>query len=57
MTQPDLYRAVAQATGESVHTIDARGFVLLTMVPFELERTVDWDSLDDERVVLFGEGQ
>jgi hypothetical protein len=48
---------VAQATGESVRTIDARGFVLLTGVPFELEQTVDWDALDEERVALFGDGK
>lgn len=54
MTQADLNREVALATGESVATIDQLGFVPLTHSPFESELlTVDWEALDDERVGLF----
>jgi hypothetical protein len=55
MTQADLDRAVAAATGESVNTISRRGFVLLTPTPTEREPlVVDWDELDANRVALFG---
>ena len=54
MTQADLNRQVARATGESVKTIAERGFVPLTSVPVEREpQTVDWDQLDAERRVGF----
>jgi hypothetical protein len=54
MTQAELDRAVADATGESVQTIARRGFSILTTGPVEREPlTVDWDRLDDERVGLF----
>jgi hypothetical protein len=57
MTQADLNRAVAAATGESVSVIDGLGFVPLTPTPFEREPlVVDWDALDEERVALFGVG-
>jgi hypothetical protein len=54
MTQSDLDRAVAAATGESVSAISRRGFVLLT--PNLVERdplVVDWDELETDRVALF----
>jgi hypothetical protein len=54
MNQLELNRDVARATGESLSTIDERGFVPLTAIPFELERTIDWDAVDEERVALFG---
>ena len=54
MTQAELDRAVAEATGESVQTIAGRGFSLLTPTPAEREPlTVDWDELDAQRVALF----
>ena len=54
MTQADLNREVAQATGESVATIDQLGFVPLTFSPVEREPlTVDWDELDQQRVAMF----
>jgi len=54
MTQRDLNREVAEATGESVAIIDLLGFVPLTHVPIEREpRTVDWDEVDEQRVALF----
>ena len=54
MTQAELDRAVAAATGESVNTISQRGFVLLTPSPIEREPlVVDWDELDTSRVALF----
>ena len=55
MTQTELNHEVAQATGESIPTIAALGFVPLTLIPFEREHTLDWDSLDEERVALFGD--
>ncbi len=54
MTQRDLYRAVAHATGESMSTISQTGFVLLRRIPVEREPlTVDWDSLDLRRLGFF----
>jgi len=54
MTQAELDRAVAEATGESIQTIGRRGFVLLTPTPVEREPlTVNWDELDADRVALF----
>ena len=54
MTQADLNREVAQATGETVSTIDSLGFVPLTYSPVEMEPlTVDWDALDEQRVAMF----
>lgn len=54
MTQEELDREVAHATGESVGTIAGLGFVPLTRVPVEHEPdrkplVVDWDALDRER--------
>lgn len=56
MTQCDLDRAVARATGEDLATIAGMGFVPLTSIPHEAERrplTVDWDLLDAQRTGLF----
>lgn len=55
MTQRDLNRAVASATGESIRAIAERGFCLLTAGPVERDREpLDWDELDDGRIgVLF----
>ena len=56
MTQADLNREIAQATGETVATIDHLGFVPLTCGPIEREPlTVDWDELDAERVAMFAQ--
>jgi hypothetical protein len=55
MTQSELNREVATATGESVQTIAGLGFVPLTHIPFERDReplVVDWDDLETEREVL-----
>jgi len=53
MTQNDLNRAVAAATGETVSTVAAMGFVPLTRVPAEREPlVVDWDELDQRRISL-----
>ena len=52
MTQAELDREVAQATGESVDTIAEMGFVVLTRIPIEREpRRIDWDRLDANRRV------
>ena len=54
MTQAELDRAVAEATGETVQTITRRGFSLLAPIPVEREPlTVDWDEIDSQRVGLF----
>ena len=55
MTQAEMNREVAAATGESVSTIAKMGFVPLTPVPYERDReplVVDWDELADQRAVL-----
>jgi len=50
MTQRELNRAVAHATGESLSTISSLGFVPLTIGPVEREPLVlDWDELDEDR--------
>ena len=54
MTQSEIYRAVAAATGETIRTVAEMGFVPLTSVPVEREpQIVDWDELDARRVGLF----
>jgi hypothetical protein len=50
MTQNELNRAVARATGESVAVISSRGFIPLTSIPQEREpRAIDWDEVDQVR--------
>ncbi len=61
MTQRDLNRAIARATGESVHHVSTLGFVELTPVvqtggdfedgpaPPVPPAIVDWDELDEQR--------
>ena len=55
MTQSELNREVAMATGESVSTIRQLGFVPLTHLPYEREPLViDWDEREDDlRTSLF----
>lgn len=56
MTQGQLNRAVARATGESVRTILARGFGLMTNDFEEREPLVfDWDQRDATRYGAFPE--
>ena len=51
MTQHDLNRAVARATGESVSEIARRGFVLLTARRRKRKpHVIDWDQLDAQRI-------
>ncbi len=58
MTQNDLNRAVARATGETVCTVANRGFgiadpdiVTFDPEPSDIEsKTVDWDALDAGRL-------
>jgi hypothetical protein len=51
MTQRDLNRAVARATGETVTEIARRGFVLLTARRRKRKPLViDWDQLDAQRI-------
>jgi hypothetical protein len=50
MTQRELNRAVARATGEDVEFIDHLGFGPLTVGPVERDPGfVDWDELDADR--------
>lgn len=57
MTQSELNRAVATATGETVFTISELGFsiadpdsVAFDPEPYEIEdQIVDWDALDAQR--------
>ena len=57
MTQKDLNRAVARATGECVNTIADLGFSIADPVvvdydpePCNVEdKTLDWDALDSQR--------
>ncbi len=47
MTQADLNRAVAAATGETVERIACQGFCLLEMPTVERDPLVfDWDDQD-----------
>ena len=51
MTQNELNRAVARATGESVRTIAKMGFSPLAAPAVEREPlVVDWDELEAQRV-------
>ena len=56
MTQRDLNRSVARATGEDVNTIEARGFSIfdpsMTGLDDDLS-VVNWDALEQERLGLF----
>jgi hypothetical protein len=54
MTQNQLNRAVARATGESVRTIHARGFGFMTDDFEEREPlVVNWEELDAQRYSVF----
>ena len=59
MTQALLERAVARATGESLQTIKRLGFSVLNVNQVDLDpetavpNVVDWDALQEQRVVLF----
>jgi hypothetical protein len=47
MTQADLNRAVAAATGETVETIARQGFEFVEVPPVERDPLIfDWDSED-----------
>jgi hypothetical protein len=52
MTQRQLEREVASATGESVATIHRIGFNLVDP-DFRDPLVIDWDQLDEERPRLF----
>jgi hypothetical protein len=54
MTQNELNRAVARATGESVSLISGMGFVPLATIRRKREpRIVDWDKTLETRGVSF----
>ena len=59
MTQADLNREVARATGETVAEIRRLGFGLADEVdphfdpePADFGQVVDWDAMDAERYAL-----
>lgn len=55
MTQADINREVAKATGEDRRTIANMGFIQLTHGPVERDREpliVDWDDVEAGRDVL-----
>ena len=55
MTQAELNREIAAATGETMTTVRHLGFVPLTPVPYERDRdplVVDWDQVEQSRAVL-----
>ena len=53
MTQRDLNRAIARATGESVDVIEQMGFGPLDESPGDPEPSmVDWDTDDDARLAM-----
>ena len=58
MTQAELNQAVADATGESVSTIQRRGFSVFTPLQvfnpdenddYSLPSVVDWDALERQQ--------
>ncbi len=50
MTQTDIERQVSRATGESISTIQERGFREVGPLWEESQpQTVDWDGLADKR--------
>lgn len=56
MRTSELYRSIADTTGESVYTIRQLGFSLLEEPEFELDdedyvgpSVIDWDQLERER--------
>ncbi|TWT59307.1 hypothetical protein [Rubinisphaera italica] len=52
LRQRDLDRAVARATGESVHTIHSRGFIPLYPDVIDDDIPIlDWDELDRQHSV------
>ncbi len=52
MTQAQMERELARATGESLSTIRHRGFSIIE--PPELEPlVVNWDALDAKRMAVF----
>ena len=62
MTQGNLDRAVARATGETVSTIRRLGFSLaapdeMRPDPEPFPQVVDWDALDAQRVSYFPQRQ
>jgi hypothetical protein len=62
MTQSEVNRAVAAATGESVRTVSQRGFSIADPAvvdhdpePYNFDpesKILDWDLLDAQRAVL-----
>ena len=54
MTQRELNRAVARATGESLATVARMGFGRLQRIVEEREPLIlDWEELDAHRIGMF----
>ena len=51
MTQAEMERELAAATGESLATIRRHGFQLVEP-PVDFPHVVDWDTLLEERVAV-----
>jgi hypothetical protein len=57
MTQRQIDRAVASATGESLAVVRRMGFGLLQEPEDDPPNTVDWEAVDARRIALFPDGQ
>lgn len=60
MTQRDLNRSVANATGEDVNTIESRGFSHHdpALMGFDDDfPAIDWDALEQDRLGTFPDRQ
>lgn len=53
MTQAELNREVAAATGETVSLVAQMGFSPLTPIPFERDSDPDWDEIEQQRLILY----
>jgi hypothetical protein len=57
MTQRQIDRAVASATGESLAVVRRMGFGLVEQPDNDPPNTVDWDTVDARRIALFPDRQ
>ncbi len=57
MTQRQIDRAVALATGESLDVVRRLGFGLVEEPEDDPPNTVDWDAVDARRIALFPDRQ
>lgn len=57
MTQRQIDRAVASATGESLDVVRRLGFGLVEEPEDDPPNTVDWEAVDARRIALFPDRQ